>query len=92
MGIELVKVFDGRNVEEVFSGKPRTLKVEYIDARGITYFGWTKGGEYRFFQSSLPTGKKCQRKVSDKITIELIQLINDHLCHFKITDWYYWKK
>ena len=113
MKIELVKFFDGRTVEEVFSGKPMTVKAEFVDDRGITYFGWVSGlpnfilfpdwgeenfdepvkdFEHRFFQSSLATGKKCQRKVSEKIQEKLLQLITDHAALFKITDWYYWKK
>lgn len=101
MDIQLTKLYDCRTVEEVFTGEPLTIKAEFIDAQGITYSGWkyvddTKahysGFNHRFFQSSLPSGKKCSRKVSAKINKELLSAISLHTQEFDICDWYYWPK
>ena len=103
MQIKLTKLYDGRNLGELTNGSPQVIKAEFVDADGVTYFGWKyvddddahySGHNHRFFQSCLPNGKKCRRKVSNKIKKEILSLISNHIKNNNVSDkdWYYWKE
>jgi len=99
MTIQLTKLYDARNLGELTNGSPQVIKAEFVDAHGVTYFGWKftddnevhfTGHNHRFFQSCLPNGKNCQRKVSAKINEKLLSIISDHMQKHNIVDWYSW--
>ena len=101
MTIQLTTLYDGRNLGELTDGSPQVIKAEFADADGVTYFGWKfidddevhyTGHNHRFFQSSLPGGKKCQRAISSKIKNRLLELIADHVETNNVRDqWYNWR-
>lgn len=98
--MKLTKLYDSRNVGELTEGKPQVIKAEFVDENGVTYFGWKyvddneihfTGHNHLFFQSCLPNGKNCQRKVSAKVNEQLLSIISDHMKDYNIVDWYMWK-
>jgi len=80
--MEVKQLYDARDLGELTEGKDLTLKIECIDEDGSEYKGWYhtvgtnySGKKYNFFKSKLPNGKKCERKVSNKIEKILIAII-----------------
>ena len=80
--MEVKQLYDARDLGELTEGKDLTLKIECIDEDGSEYKGWYhtvgtnySGKKYNFFKSKLPNGKKCQRKISNKIEKILISII-----------------
>ena len=102
MNIKMTTLYDSRDLGEFTEGKPQVIKAEFVDAHGVTYFGWKfidddevhfTGHNHRFFQSCLPNGKKCQRKVTLEIKSQLLKLISDHVENNDVrSQWYYWKE
>ena len=88
--MELIKIYDGRNFGQFDDGQPLVIKADFKDEKGINYFGWKLSeGElhhdmnYNFTQMTLPSGKKCQRKVSTKIVKQLLGLIEENKSSFR---------
>tara|TARA_R100000734_G_C3204064_1_gene21771 strand:+ start:117 stop:434 length:318 start_codon:yes stop_codon:yes gene_type:complete len=103
MTIKMTTLYDSRNLGEFTDGAPQSVKAEFINDKGITFYGWKylddgilhcSGVNHRFFQTSLPNGKKCMRKVSLKIKDQLLELITDHVKSKNVQpdQWYIWKE
>ena len=94
INLKLDKIWDGRNMGQIFDGCPLMIDFECSSEDGSQYKGWyyidgwdNKASDgykfapkqYHFWQSKLKHGRKCSRKVSAKITEIIIGLIKSNI-------------